>query len=451
MHATPDFDVIVIGGGPAGSATATLLADSDRRVLLLEREVFPRFKVGESLIPGTWDVLQRLGMLEKLRSSHFVKKHSVQFYGGSGKPSAPFYFKEIDPSERSQTWQVLRSEFDQMLLDNARQHGVQAEEGVQVKDVLFENGRAVGVRAVFPLLNGLQNSKGSQREASQRETIQNNAATETRELRCRVVVDATGQRAMLARKLDLRESDPRLRMAALFAHFEGGHRDQGIDEGATLILHTESQDSWFWYIPLPENRVSVGVVGPIPHLIHGRQGKPEQTFEEEIQRCPGLKPRLENANRVSDVHVQNDFSYVTREVAGEGWMLVGDACGFLDPMYSSGVLLALKSAELAADTLNAAFDDDDLSAARLTSYGPRFKSGLGAFRQLVYAFYTPGFSFATFLRRFPKHRLAVIYILQGDVFDRDFDSLFQDLEKMLAESPQPRPPRHGSSPVPETI
>jgi len=446
MRATPDFDVIVIGGGPAGSATATLLADAGHRILLLEREVFPRFKVGESLIPGTWDVLERLGMLDKLRASHFVKKYSVQFYGSSGRPSVPFYFNEIDPSQRSQTWQVLRSEFDQLLLENARQHGVQAEEGVQVKDVLFEDGRAVGVRAAFPKENGPQHNGPQYNGPRQGGAGQNEAAT--RDLRCRVVIDATGQRAMLARKLNLRQSDPRLRMAALFAHFEGGHRDQGIDEGATLILHTENQEAWFWYIPLPENRVSVGVVGPIPHLVQGRQGKPERTFLEEIQRCPGLVPKLENARRISDVQVLNDFSYTTREVAGQGWMLVGDACGFLDPMYSSGVLLALRSAELAADTLNAAFEDDDLSAARLTAYGPRFQSGLGAFRQLVYAFYSPGFSFARFLRHFPEHRLAVIYILQGDVFDHDFTGLFEDLEKMLAERPQPKTAETPSSTSP---
>ncbi len=404
------YDAVVIGGGPAGCTISTLLAQQGHRVLLLEREVFPRFKVGESLIPATYDTLRRLGMLEVLRQSRFTEKHSVQFYSGRGRASDPFYFREIDESERSQTWQVLRSEFDQMMLDNARRQGVEAFEGIQVREVLFDGDRAYGVR-----LQRVDDGR------------------ESRDLLAKVVIDASGQRALLSRKLGLRRQDPCLRMAAMFAHYEDGLRDPGIDEGATLILHTEEQNSWFWYIPLPDNRVSVGTVGPIDYLIKGRQGNPEATFEEEIQRCPGLVPRLQRASRCSPVHVLNDFSYVSEQVAGNGWMLVGDACGFLDPMYSSGVLLALRSGELAADTLLPALADDDLTADRLSAYGERFKNGMDAFRRLVYAFYTKGFSFGRFLHKHPQHRIPIILILQGDVIDQDFSSLFEDLQAWLGE------------------
>ena len=413
-------DVVVVGGGPAGTTTATLLADAGHRVVLLEREHFPRFKIGESLIPGSYEVLQRLGMLDKLAESSFPKKHSVQFFTSDGRAGKPFYFKEIDPSERSQTWQVLRSDFDQMMLDNAREHGVEAHEGAQVKEVLFEDDRAVGVRAVV--------TPADSEDGGQEITI-----------RSQVVVDATGQRAMLARKLGLKQSDPCLRMAAIFTHFEGGLRDEGIDEGATLILHNETQDAWFWYIPLPDDRVSVGVVGSIPYLIQGRQGDPQKIFDEEIGRCLGIQPRLKDARQVSDIQVLNDFSYVTKQVAGDGWVLVGDACGFLDPMYSSGVLLALRSGELAADAIHGALEAGDPSGERLGTFGDDFRSGLGAFKKLVYAFYTKGFSFGRFLKQHPDHRLPIILILQGDVFDYDFEPFFRDLDTMLGNG-------HGVAP-----
>nr|XP_061812155.1 1H-pyrrole-2-carbonyl-[peptidyl-carrier protein] chlorinase-like [Nerophis lumbriciformis] len=406
--ASNSYDAVVIGAGPAGSTAATLVAMAGHRVLQLERESFPRFKVGESLIPATNDVLDRLGMLDQLREGRFVEKHSVQFFAGDGRAGQPFYFRETDPSSRSQTWQVLRSEFDQMLLDNGRRHGVEAHDGVTVKQVRFDEAdRAVGVEAKF-------------------------ADGETRQIDARVVIDASGQRALIARKLGLRVQDECLRMASIFTHFEGGQRDPGIDEGATLICHTEGSKSWLWYIPMPDNMVSVGVVGPIPHLIQGRQGDPQKVLDEEIARCPGVKPRLEGARQALEVKVLNDFSYVSRQLAGDGWVLAGDAFGFLDPMYSTGVLLALKSGEMAGDAVATALDAEDTSAARLATFESKLRGGLSAFRRLVFAFYSPEFSFGKFLKRHPEHRAGVVDILVGDVFERDFERFFTDLEQMLS-------------------
>src|SRR3954447_13657847 len=169
-------DVVVIGGGPAGSTVSTLLAKHGRRVQLFEREIFPRFHIGESLIPETYWVLERLDMLPKMQASPFVKKYSVQFVNASGKLSAPFYFYDNKPHECSQTWQVVRSEFDQMMLENAREHGVHAREGVRVHEVLFEGDRAVGIR--------IKEDNG-----------------EFREVRAKVVVDASGQNGLLMNKL----------------------------------------------------------------------------------------------------------------------------------------------------------------------------------------------------------------------------------------------------------
>lgn len=406
--ATPagDADVIVIGGGPAGSAVSTILADAGVSVLVLEKERFPRFKIGESLIPATYDVLKRIGMIEKLKASHFPQKHSVQFFNPAGRASAPFYFRETVPGERSQTWQVLRSELDAMLLDNAREHGVEVREGAAVKEVLFEGERAVGVRAEMP--DGV------------------------RDLRCRVVVDASGPRALLARQLKLRHADPVLKMVAVFSHFEGAHRDSGIDEGATLVLDTEGRRAWFWYIPLPDDKVSVGVVGPVEHLVQGRGGDPQQVLDEEIARCPGLVPKLARARQAMEVKVINDYSYVSTRTAGDGWVLAGDAYAFLDPIYSTGFLLALRGAEFAADAIIAGLAANDLSGERLGAHDGLFRTGLASFRGLVYAFYDKRFSFSRFLRQHPEHRLAIIDVLVGDVFDRDFAPLFRDVDAFLA-------------------
>lgn len=401
------YDVIVIGGGPAGATAATLVAKHGHRVLLLERSPEARFKIGESLMPATWWTFDRLGMIPKLQASHFPRKYSVQFYGRSGRASAPFYFQETDPHESSVTWQVLRSEFDAMMLDNAREHGVEVRRNVSVKEVLFDGERAVGVRADFKNDGGV------------------------REIPCKVVVDATGRSALLGRKFGLMRQDPELRKTAIFSHFEGALRDPGIDEGATLVVYSQEGDenAWFWYIPLPNDKVSVGIVGSIERLISSRPGDPQASFDEEVERCPEVKRRIAGSRQAFPAQVLNDFSYRSSRIAGDGWVLAGDAFGFLDPIYSSGVLLALTSGEMAADSIHYALEADDLSGARLGAHGPRFLAGMEAMRKLVYAFYEKDFSFAKFLRRFPNQRIELIHLLVGNVF-RPSDSLFADMGQM---------------------
>ncbi|HEY2291043.1 MAG TPA: NAD(P)/FAD-dependent oxidoreductase [Thermoanaerobaculia bacterium] len=399
------YDVIVIGGGPGGATAATLVAQAGHRVLLLERSENPRFKIGESLMPATYETFERLGVLPKLKASHFPRKYSVQFYSKSGRASAPFYFSETDPAESSQTWQVLRSEFDALLLDNAREHGVEVRRGGAVRDVLFDGERAVGVRAE---LNG----------------------DGPREIGCRVVVDASGQSAILGRKLGLRQHDPDLKKVAIFSHFKGALRDPGLDEGATLVIYGRDGVSWFWYIPLPEDKVSVGIVGAIDSLIADRPGDPQAILEEEIAHCVEIKRRVAGAHQLFPAQVTRDFSYHSSRIAGDGWVLVGDAFGFLDPIYSSGVFLALKSGELAADSVNDALAADEVTSARLGAHGPRFMAGMQAMRKLVYAFYEPEFSFSKFLKRFPDCRLDIIHLLTGNV-SHSTDGLFEAMGQMV--------------------
>ncbi len=392
------YDVIVAGGGPAGAAAATLVAQRGHRVLLLERSTGPQFKVGESLMPATYWVFERLGVLDWMKASHFPKKYSVQFFSSDGKASTPFYFRDHDPHENSQTWQVLRSEFDQMLLDNAEASGVEVRRGITLRDLLFEGERAVGARVV---------ADGSGPV----------------DLGCRVFIDATGQRAFLAGKLGLLEIESRLKNAAFFTHFQGGHRDQGIDEGATIILHTDERKSWFWSIPLPNDMVSIGVVGDIGHLILGRSRDPQTVFEEELARCPALAARLEGAEQKMVMKATRDFSYSPSVGAGDGWVLAGDAGGFIDPVYSTGVYLALKSGEMAADSVCEGLAASDLSAKRLGAHVERYRHGVQAMRQLVYAFYDPGFSFARFLTKHPDCKGELVDLLVGNVYRKPLDRI----------------------------
>ena len=247
------YDCVIIGGGPAGSTVGTLLAQQGHKTLLIERSEFPRFHIGESLMPETYWVFKRLNMLPKMKASRFVKKYSVQFTNPAGKDSQPFYFDEKGPHECSQTWQIVRSEFDQMMLDNAAEQGVEVCTPANVSDVLLEPGEGD-----LPRATGVIVSRNGEKP---------------RTIHARVVVDATGINALLSRKLNIRQRDPMLRKMSIFAHYRGARRDVGKNEGATLVLATPNQDGWFWYIPLPDDIVSIGVVAE-PESLLGR-GTPE--------------------------------------------------------------------------------------------------------------------------------------------------------------------------------
>ena len=394
-------DVIVIGGGPGGATTSTLIAQKGHKVRLFEREKFPRFHIGESLIPETYWVLERLKMLDKMRASCFIKKHSVQFVNSKGKQSAPFYFFDNKPHECSQTWQVVRSEFDLMMLRNAEEQGVEVNEETRVLDVIFEGERAVGVK--------IQKKDGTQEE-----------------VRASVVVDASGQSTMLQNRLKLRVWDPILNKGAVWTYWEGAYRDTGRDEGATIVIQTPNKKGWWWYIPLHNNVVSVGVVAPFDYLFKNR-GSHEQIYNEEKAATPDVERRVAAAKQTTGYFATKDYSYRSKQSAGDGWVLVGDAFGFLDPLYSSGVLLALKSGQLAADAICDGLAKGDTSAAQLGGWGPMFNQGVDRMRRLVCEYYD-GFSFGNFIKNFPELKNTVTDLLIGDLFHDRVDQVWQPME-----------------------
>src|SRR5687767_6363433 len=249
------MDVVVIGGGPAGSTVSTLIAQQGYKVALFEREKFPRFHIGESLIPETYWVLKRLNMLPKLKQSHFTKKFSVQFVGQSGRLSEPFYFDEHKPHECSQTWQVARAEFDVMMLQNAREHGVEVHEGSRVREVLFEKiDPAMPMRKgeAIPTWDRVTKGQNPQAEAPPQDAkdLDNLRAVGVRvthpdgtqeEVRAKVVVDASGQSAMIANRFGLLVQDPKLKKGAVWTYWKNVYRDEGKNAGATIVLQTKGK------------------------------------------------------------------------------------------------------------------------------------------------------------------------------------------------------------------
>jgi flavin-dependent dehydrogenase len=344
-----------------------------------------------------------------MKGSQFVKKYSVQFVSPNGKASQPFYFfNRYDRETIAQTWQVLRSEFDTLMLDNAKEHGVQVHEGVRVLEVLFEGSRAVGVR--------IKDEAGGERE-----------------VRCDVVVDASGQSSMIISRLNLREWDPTLRKAALWTYWEGAHRDTGPDEGATLVIQVQGKQGWFWYIPLHDNIVSVGVVAGYDYLFKQRADKDYETiYAEEVARCPPIQQRIAPGTRVAEYRAAKEYSYRAKQAAGDGWVLVGDAYGFLDPLYSSGVLLALKSGQLAADAVIEGLAKGDTSAAQLGQWEAGFRQGMDRMRRLVREYYE-GFSFGRFVKRHPHLKGHLTDLLIGDLFKDEVDDVLEPMDAMRAE------------------
>jgi flavin-dependent dehydrogenase len=375
-------------------------------VLVLEREKFPRYHIGESLLPFTFYPLQRLGLLDVMRKSQFVKKYSVQFVSPSGKASQPFYFfNRYDRDTVAQTWQVLRSEFDLMLMEHARSKGATVLEEVTVKELLKEDGRIAGVRA--QLKNG-----------------------ETVEYRAPITLDCSGKESFAAVRNNWRIKDPELNKVAVWTYYEDALRDPGIDEGATTVAYVPEK-GWFWYIPQHNRMVSVGVVAEGKYLTRGGLKSPEAIFKREIGQNLWIEKHLAPGRQTGPYYITSEYSYHVRHCGMPGLLLVGDAFCFLDPVFSSGLMLALKSGVLAGDAVHDALQAGDLSPERFADYGRMLRTGIENMRKLVYAFYDQEFSFRSLTDKYPDSAGEITDCLSGDV-NKDFSLLWSRISEFVS-------------------
>jgi len=405
MPESSSYDCLVIGGGPAGSTVAALVAAGGAKTLLVEREKFPRFHVGEVILPAARSTLARLGVLDRLSAGPFLASGGVQFVSGCGRDVQPFLFEAGSTNSSQAAWHVDRAEFDRVLLDQAKSRGAECLEQTRVLEVLFDGDRACGARIQV-------------------------ADEAPKDIQAKIIVDASGQQSLLATSLDLRRTNTELRKAAIWGYYQAARRIPGERGSLSTIFCTRTRDAWFWYLPLAGDVTSVGVVGDADYLIKGR-GRPANVFEEELFNCPAVTERLASARLVSKFHVARDFAYDTSRAAGDGWVLVGDAWGFLDPLFSSGVLLALKSGELAADCILNALATNQINGANLGSWEPHFAEGVGWMRRLVSAFYTKEFSFGQFLSEYPAAQEPLTRLLAGELFEPGAGELFRTLQPWL--------------------
>ncbi len=413
---TDSYDCLVVGGGPGGCVAATILADAGFHVALIDRAKFPRLHVGESMIPYNYFPLERIGMIEAMQASDFPKKYSVQFVGRRGKQSQPFYFSQHLDHPCSQTWQVTRDVFDAMMLDNARQHGVTVFEQMSARDLLEEGGATVGITGV--------DAKGV-----------------SHAFHAKVTLDASGNKGFAMSKLSWRIIDPNLIKYAIWGYFRHAKRDPGLDEGATTITYLEGKN-WLWYIPLRDDIVSVGVVGDKDYLFDETNDL-ATVFNREVGKNAWVKGRMAPAVLTGEFHTCVHRSYRSQYCAKNGLVLVGDALTFLDPVFSTGMYLALVSGELAADATIEALRAGDVSGQRFQGYGHEICRRIEILRRLVYAFYANDFSFKQLIMKYPNLKGAVTDCLVGNL-DQDFTALHEALAEFLD---LPEPIQHGRAKV----
>ncbi len=354
------YDVAIIGGGPAGSTAATFLARRGHRVVVLEREKFPRFHIGESLLPYSMDAFERLGVREKL-DARFIHKYGAEISTACGRKVVKILFKDGYKAGFERAYQVTRSEFDKILLDNAAENGAEVREETLVEKLEF------GPEEVGLTLS---------------------AAGLTQKIRARYLLDCSGRNAVVGQYFKLKRNYETLKKFSVFAHYENVARDEG--KAGTFIRIIRAHDRWFWMIPLSPTKMSIGFVMDIADFKEAKQ-TPDVALEESLREYPTIWNRMKQATRVTPVHSASDYSYRNTSLAGERWLLAGDAAGFIDPVFSTGVFLGIRSGEGAADALAEALKNPSQRGAAFAKYERSVNRVMNLYLRFVNNWYLPHF------------------------------------------------------------
>ena len=385
------YDVIIVGGGPAGSTIGSYLSKAGIKNLILEGHNQPRPHVGESLVLSTMRVFTELGLLETMDRSGFVKKYGASWRDFNGKEQA-LHFSEFrqEGIDRDHTYHVDRGKFDLLLLKHAQSLGSEVHQGVHVKRVNFVDDRAVGVRARF--------------------------AGQEVDIPSRIVVDASGRQTLLGRQLKLKQNDRIFNQYAVHAWFENVER--GDDPKTADYIHIyflPVKRGWAWQIPITEGITSVGVVAE-REVFQQFKAESERYFNTYVQSNKGLARAMAEAVRVNDFKTEGDYSYILDKFCGNGFLMVGDAARFVDPIFSSGVSVAMHSARFGAQTIQAALESGDFSEEAFKPYERTVRGGVDIWYEFIRLYYKLLPLFTLFIQS--EYRVEILRLLQGEVFDR---------------------------------
>src|SRR5436190_18042947 len=352
------YDVAIIGGGPAGSTAAGLLAGAGRHLIVFERERFPRFHIGESLLPFSMKAFTRLGLHEKFLRAGFIKKFGGEFFSACSSEGTKFYFKDAYRSQTDHSYQVTRADFDKLLLDHAAESGAEVRQETGVKSVEFANEHVE-----LAITNG-------------------------KSIRARYLIDASGRNSVLGTKFNIKKTYEHLKKLSIFAHYDGVWRPEGIDGTLTLLIR--GIDRWFWIIPLTAERTSIGIVLDSETFRKSKMSA-EDFLDQALAEQPIIAKRMMNARRISEVYVEADFSYRSARLHGDRWLLAGDAAGFIDPIFSSGVFLAVFSGEQCADVLHEVLAHPRKTKRLFAGYDRAVNRAMDIYLRFVDAWYTKEF------------------------------------------------------------